>query len=137
MLKWLKKLLRRNNSDFIENELTEEAIRDNEEADREARERVEGEVPASVIYYTPPQDEKSGPGIQILVEEFTGPILPEKDSIVWIRENDTTLRPFKCIRYDFFESGNEAESMRVYIVVEAAKNSEIIPHPKFQYENKQ
>lgn len=122
---WFKK----KSSIEVEDELAEQAIRENEELMNEAE--IESSIPATIIRYFK-EDDDAPPSIEILSEDFHGPVLPETGSIIWIKDDDTrTTRPYKCIRYDYFESDDEYERSRCYIVVEAAKSSDIMPNPKF------
>lgn len=121
---WFKK----KTSVDIENEMTEEVIRENEEYLNENTPEI---LPVSVIRYLK-DDDDSAPQIEILCEQFHGPMLPEPGSIIWIADDYTrTSRPYKCIRYDFFESDDEYERSRSYIVVQCASSSEVMPNPKF------
>lgn len=115
-----------------EQKITEQVIRENEEYMKKLEESKQDiSLPAAVIRYII-DDEEAGPDIEILCEEFHAPVLPERGSVIWIYDYDTrTTRPYKCIRYDFFESDDEYERSRIYIVVEAAMSSDIVPNPKY------
>lgn len=60
-----------------------------------------------------------------LIDNFLGPILPEKGAIIWIEE-EGGLRPFSVIRYDFFATENIEQSVRVYVVVKPASSGDIL-----------
>ena len=127
MFNWLFNLFQNK-----EKKITEQVIRDNEEYQKKLdSERPENIIPASVIRYII-SEEESGPDIEILVDDFHGPLLPEPGTIIWIYDEETrTTRPYKTVRFDFFESDDEYERSRVYIVVEGAMSSDIVPNPKY------
>lgn len=122
---WLTRLFasRRKRDELREEELSEQIIREDEERLREAYSK---EIPATVITYTQSDDETQPPMMNAIVDDFTGPMMPEPDSIIWATI-DGFLRPFKVIRYDYIQNSSEYDSMRVYIVVQPAPRSEIVP----------
>lgn len=125
---WISRLFSSHNNEMErEEKMADEIIKENEEMLERA---YEDEIPAAVIRYIPSQDDNSGPQIDVLLDEFHSPILPENGSIIWI-QYEKMLRPFKCIRYDYIENGFELDTIRVYIVVEPATTSDVIPNPKF------
>ena len=77
---WLEKRKRRKAAE-LEEKLTEQVIRENEEAEEEAL--SEG-VPASVVTYMPATDDSGIPRMEIIVENFTCRMMPEPGSIIWI-----------------------------------------------------
>ena len=123
MLDFFKNLFKKKKTDEeIEEELTEQIIEENHE---EFVENASNGIIASVVAYQMADDGQQALPV-ILVENFTGGILPEPDSVIWI-SIDNMLRPFVTVRYDFIQNENEIDSIRVYIVVRAAKLSELIP----------
>ena len=126
---WLSGLFsKRTRDELREERLSEQVIEEDEERLREA---YESEIPATVITYVfdeAPESEMSTPRMEVLVEDFTARMLPEPGAILWI-DVEGQLRSFKMTRLDYICSSSEYDSMRVYIVVEPAKNSDIIPHP--------
>ena len=125
---WLEKRKRKKSAE-LEEKLTEQVIRENEEAEEEAL--SEG-VPASVITYLPGMDDNGIPRMEIIVDNFKCRMLPEPGSIIWIAARNGALRPHKVTRYDYVENGNLYDSMRVYIVTEPATVGEIIPNPTYR-----
>ena len=63
--------------------------------------------------------------MDVIVDDFTGPMMPEEDSIIWV-DIEGLLRPFKVIRYDYIQNTSEYDSMYVYIVVQPAPKSDIV-----------
>lgn len=125
---WISRLFGSHDNEMKrEEEMVDEIIKENEEMLERA---YEDEIPAAVIRYIPAQDDDGGPRIEVLLYEFHCSMLPETGSIIWIRQ-DKMMRPFKCIRYDYIENGAELDVIRVYIVVEPATTSDVIPNPKF------
>lgn len=124
-IKWLKSLFRKpqKTNEELEDELTEQIITEHEEALREA---YEESLPASVIAYEPDEstDYVSAQSV-VLVENYTCKMLPSENSILWIPV-DGFLRPFKFVRFDFIQTDNEYESMRVYIVVKPAMQTDVV-----------
>ena len=110
-----------------EEKMADEIIKENEEMLERA---YDDEIPAAVIRYIHNKKKKRGQQIDVLLDEFHSHILPENGSIIWI-QYEKMLRPFKCIRYDYIENGSELDTIRVYIVVEPATTSDVIPNPKF------
>ena len=125
---WLEKRKRRKAAE-LEEKLTEQVIRENEEAEEEAL--SEG-VPASVVTYMPSTDDSGIPRMEIIVENFTCRMMPEPGSIIWIATKNGVLRPHKVTRYDYVENGNLYDSIRVYIVTEPATSAEVIPNPRYR-----
>lgn len=126
MFNWLKKLFKKDS--FLSEDDILSQIGDNEEEYSDDREVL---FKSSVIRYIK-NDEDDPPVIDVLCEEFHGPIMPETGSIIWVSVDGGVSRPFICIRYDFFESGDEEERSRVYIVVRPALISDIMPKLTFQ-----
>ena len=85
-------------------------------------------ITAKVITYVQTKEYES-PQIQILCD-FHNNILPMIDSIIWIR-NKNQLFPYKVIRYDYIENGNEETYNLTYIVVVRALPGDIINN--FEY----
>ena len=106
----------------LEDELTEQIIKENEDALQQA---YEEELQASVITYVKADDEYDTIHPVVLVDTYTAKMMPDIGSIIWITESNV-MRPFKVIRYDFMQNENLYESMKVYIVVRAAVNADII-----------
>lgn len=129
MWRWFERLRARKEFER-EEQLVEEVIRENEEAAEEARESAG--IPATIISYIPADDD-SGPKMDILVEEMTCRMLPEPGSIIWISADEGS-RPFKVIRFDYMENGSEYDSMRVYVVVQPAYSSDVMPNPQYLIE---
>lgn len=118
---------RREREELLEDELSREAIEDDE---RRIREAYETEIPATVITYIQGADEESTPTMSVLLDDFKCRLMPDVGSIIWI-ETGEMLRPFKVERYDYIQNASEYDSMRVYIVVHPAQRSHIIPNPYF------
>ncbi len=113
----------RQRNNLLEEKYSEQIIREDEQRLEEARKK---EIRAKVIAYLQGEnDEKDTPVIDVIVDEFIGPILPEKDSIIWVDVNEF-LRPFRVIRYDYIQNSSEYDSIFVYIVVQPATKSEIV-----------
>ena len=108
----------------LEERLANEII---EESEKELQEQYANEIPAAVIMYTAADDETNGVNINTLCDNFRAAILPEPGSIVWCTTNGALL-PYKCVRYDFFCNGSEIDSIRTYIVVEPARQPDILTH---------
>ena len=129
MKEWFSGLFsKRIRDELREERLSEQIIEEDEERLREA---YESEIPATVITYVfdeAAESEMSTPRMEVLVEDFSARMLPETGAILWI-DVDGQLRSFKMTRMDYICNSSEYDSMRVYIVVEPAKNSDIIPHP--------
>lgn len=129
MKKWFSGLFsKRTRDELREERLREQIIEEDEERLREA---YESEIPVTVITYVfdeAAESEMSTPRMEVLVEDFSARMLPETGAILWIDVNGQ-LRSFKMTRLDYICNNSEYDSMRVYIVVEPAKNSDIIPHP--------
>lgn len=129
MKEWFSGLFsKRTREELREERLSEQIIEEDEERLREA---YESEIPATVITYVfdeAAESEMSTPRMEVLVEDFSARMLPETGAILWI-DIDGQLRSFKMTRLDYICNSSEYDSMRVYIVVEPAKNSDIIPHP--------
>lgn len=79
-----------------------------------------------VILYTPSDEARCGSDLHILCE-FHNNILPEVGSIIWIGSEDELPLPYRCIRFDYFEN-NTIDAENLYVVVEPAKESDIMPH---------
>lgn len=118
MLKWIKNLFKKD-SFLNEDEVYEQLANETEVAEDSTEELFK----TSVIRYIR-NDEDAPPVIEVLCENFKGPIMPEVGSIIWVSDGGLS-RPYKCLRYDFFQSSDEDESRRVYIVVHPAKISDI------------
>ena len=114
--------------DELEERLSNEIIRENEQELENIRNQ---ELPVSIISYSVPDTEDGTPNINVLVDEYHCNMLPESGSIIWITDNSGAMRPHKFIRFDFIENGSEIDTARVYIVVEPAFISDVVPHPKF------
>ena len=114
-------------SEELEEQYTEEI---EEENHKELERQYENEIPASVIRYVPADDETSGVSIEVVIENFSAPIMPEPGAVIWC-DVDGILMPFHCIRFDFICNKSELDSGRVYIVVEPATQKHIIPNPQF------
>lgn len=128
MLNWIKNIFKKDsylNEDELISRLSEENLK--EDIDDKSEELFK----SSVIRYIR-NDEDNPPVIDVLCEDFHGPIMPEPGSIIWVSVDGGVSRPFKCIRYDFFESGDEDERRKVYIVVHPAVISDIMPKLTFQ-----
>jgi len=123
-----KNLFRKETNEELEERLSDEIIRENEQELENIRNQ---ELPVSIISYSVSNNEDEIPEINILVEEFHCNLLPEPGSIIWITGNDGAMRPHKTIRFDFIENGSEIDTVRVYIVVEPAFKTDVVPHPKF------
>ena len=124
--KWLKWIFtsKRKREELREERLSEQIIHEDEERLREAYEK---EIPATIITYTQSDDETQPPIMNALVDDFSGAMMPEPNSIIWIGV-EGFLRPFKVVRYDYIQNSSEYDSMRVYIVVQPAPRSEIVPN---------
>lgn len=121
---WLKMTFssEKKRNELREERFSEEIIREDEERLRESYEK---EIPASVITYLQENDETAAPVMDVIVDSFSGPILPEEGSVIWVDINGL-LRPFKVIRYDYIQNSSEYDSMRLYIVVHPASKSDIV-----------
>lgn len=121
---WLKMIFssERKRNELREERFSEEIIREDEERLRESYEK---EIPASVITYLQENDDAATPVMDVIVDNFSGPILPEAGSVIWVDINGL-LRPFKVIRYDYIQNSSEYDSMRLYIVVHPASKSDIV-----------
>ena len=111
----------------LEERLSEQVIREEEERLEEAR---QNELPATVIVYRAGENDDEPPHMEILVDDFKCAMLPETGSVIWV-EIENWLRPCQVIRYDFIQNSSEYDSMRVYVVVHPANRSTIIPNPYF------
>lgn len=118
--------------DEIEQRLIEEAQKDVEEEEDSYEDMG---TPCVVIMYEPPINETSGISRKV-ISELHCRMVPEYGSIIWVRDIATEeLRSYKVVRYDYFETGDLYESSCVYVVVEPAGISEIIPHPRFDIQS--
>lgn len=129
LFKFFKNLFKRKETDEeLEERLSDEIIKEN---DQELENIRNQQLPASVISYSVLDDEDRTPNINVLVDEYHCNMLPEPGSIIWITTSDGTLRPHKFLRFDFIENNSELDTIRVYIVVEPAFISDVVPHKKF------
>ena len=106
----------------LEDELTEQILKENEEALHQA---YEEDLQASVITYVQSDDEYDTIHPVVLVDIYTGKMMPDVGSIIWITETNI-MRPFIVVRYDYMQNDNMYESMKVYIVVRPAVNANIL-----------
>jgi hypothetical protein len=63
--------------------------------------------------------------MDVIVDDFTGPMVPEEESIIWA-DIVGFLGPFKVIRYEDMQNTSDYDSMYVYIVVQPATKSDIV-----------
>lgn len=126
--KWKAVFSRRERDSRLEERLSEEIIREEEQRREEANESTD--VLASVITYISTNDEDALPRMDILVDEFKGRLLPEPGSIIWI-DIDGILRSFCTVRLDYVCNESDYDSMRVYVVVRPASKHDIVDKPFF------
>ena len=121
---WLKYMFTdsRRRDNLLEEKYSEQIIREDAERLAEARDK---EINAKVITYLQGDDDQATPIMDVIVDDFTGPMMPEEDSIIWV-DIEGLLRPFKVIRYDYIQNTSEYDSMYVYIVVQTAPKSDIV-----------
>ena len=121
---WLKYMFTdsRRRDNLLEEKYSEQIIREDAERLAEAHDK---EINAKVITYLQGDDDQATPIMDVIVDDFTGPMMPEEDSIIWV-DIEGLLRPFKVIRYDYIQNTSEYDSMYVYIVVQPAPKSDIV-----------
>ena len=102
--------------------------------DIEQEEEIENEVidnnlkqkktNVSIIKYNI-QEEQEIPDI-IHICDFHPDILPNEGSIIWApNKEQTSLMPYKVIRFDFIEDPEQEINSKIYIVVTEAKLNDI------------
>jgi hypothetical protein len=112
----------RQRDNLLEEKYSEQIIREDAERLAEARDK---EINAKVITYLQGDDEQATPIMDVIVDDFTGPMMPEENSIIWV-DIEGFLRPFKVIRYDYIQNTSKYDSMYVYIVVQPSTKSDIV-----------
>ena len=112
----------RRRDNLLEEKYSEQIIREDAERLAEARDK---EINAKVITYLQGDDDQATPIMDVIVDDFTGPMMPETDSIIWV-DVESFLRPFKVIRYDYIQNTSEYDSMYVYIVRQPAPKADIV-----------
>lgn len=126
--KWKTMFSRRERDSRLEERLSEEIIREDEQRREETYESTD--ILASVITYVSTNDDDALPRMDVLVDDFKARLLPEPGSIIWI-DVAGILRSFRTVRIDYVCNDSDYDSMRVYIVVCPAQKHDIVDKPYF------